>query len=252
MRKVILLIAVAVMAATGFIVAGVGHAGAGVYAPGTPAPPAGWHQTYAHNFITQGWGDWTVCADCGGSHAGSVPASMFISDKPGAQFGLGVKVTATNQWGEVWSRDSVVGPNSFVKALVYIPKTASGQTANWPAWWTTARPWPAGGEIDALEGLGGKSTFGTHYGPTAAQEVSQAGGSSQVGTGWVTVSFLRAGGKVTAWYGTTKVGTVPLPPITSERLVFQNRSFTTVGCSQCFGPFLPATAWLSRVTVWSK
>jgi hypothetical protein len=230
-----------------------GSAMAGTYQAGTPNPPAGYTQTYAHNFVTQGWGDWTVCVDCGGA----VHPTPSIADytKPGAEFGLGIKLTAENQWGEVWSAGADVGPNSFTKALVYIPKASNGETANWPAWWTTQRPWPVNGEIDALEGEGGATTFGTHYGPTAAQEVNSAGGTASpnsIATGWVTVSFLRTGGKVTTWYGTHKIGTANLPVNSGERLVFQNRSYESTQCPSCFGPFVPATAYVSRVTVWSK
>lgn len=224
-------------------------ASAATYPTNTPNPPAGWHQTYAHNFVTQGWGDWTVCTDCGG--AVHPTPSIVDYTKPGAEFGLGIKLTGENQWGEVWSKNNTVGPNSFVKAIVFIPKAANGEIANWPAWWTTQRPWPSGGEIDAFEGLGGTSHFGTHYGPSASQEISSAGGSATV-TGWVTVTFERTGGKVTTWYNNRKIGTASLPTATPERLVFQNRSFEASQCPSCFGPFVPATAYVSRVTVWSK
>ena len=249
MRKLkILAIGFMIGALLGLLIAFASGARAATYPTNTPNPPAGWHQTYAHNFVTQGWGDWTVCTDCGGA----VHPTPSISDytKPGAEFGLGIKLTAKNQWGEVWSENNIVGPNSFVKAIVFIP-ASGGKIANWPAWWTTQRPWPAGGEIDAFEGLGGTSDFGTHYGPSASQEVSSAGGSATV-TGWVTVTFERTGGKVTTWYNNRKIGTANLPPTTPERLVFQNRSFESTQCPQCFGPFVPATAYVSRVTVWSK
>ena len=252
MRKLkILAIGFMIGALLGLLIAFAGGARAATYPTSTPNPPAGWHQTYAHNFVTQGWGDWTVCTDCGGA----VHPTPSISDytKPGAEFGLGIKLTGPNQWGEVWSKNNTVGPNSFVKAIVFIP-ASGGKIANWPAWWTTPRPspWPQGGEIDAFEGLGGTSHFGTHYGTWTgtAPSGNSSGGSATV-TGWVTVTFERTGGKVTTWYNNRKIGTANLPPTTPERLVFQNRSFVASQAND-FGPLLPATAYVSRVTVWSK
>ena len=43
-----------------------------------------------------------------------------------------------------------------------LPPSASGQIADWPALWLDGQPvWPAHGEIDVLEGLGGQAAF--HY-----------------------------------------------------------------------------------------
>jgi hypothetical protein len=169
------------------------------------------------------------------------------------QFGLGVEVTDVNQWAEVVSSGAVVGPNSFVKALVYIPAGPHGYTADWPAWYTAGTPWPQGGEIDILEGQHGYSCEQTHYGTSAQHESNSASDCAAlggVGLGWVTVSMLRTGGKVTVWYGATKMGTVALPVSSNQQLIFQNQDRPD---SCCNGPLVyPSTAWLSRVTVWSK
>ena len=50
-----------------------------------------------------------------------------------------------------------------VEALVYIPPSASSAIANWPAVWTDGQDWPADGEDDILEGLGGSACFHFHY-----------------------------------------------------------------------------------------
>jgi hypothetical protein len=219
-----------------------------------PSAPAGWKVTYARNFATTpGLGDWVVCPDCGGAH--KTNADVIDSTHPGAEFGVGIKVTAESQWAEIRSTKAVVGPSAFVQALVFIPQTSNGETANWPAWWTAnSAAWPRDGEIDALEGLGGHSSFHTHYGATAATEINSPNFNAvpnTIGTNWVTISFLRENGQVTAWYGTHKLGTVPLPTNGDEQLTFQNQSFSTSVCASCFGPFLPATAWLSRTTVYA-
>ena len=49
----------------------------------------------------------------------------------------------------------------YFEARVYLPPAATGVIANWPAWWLDGRNWPANGESDIVEGLGGQagSTF---------------------------------------------------------------------------------------------
>lgn len=238
----------------------------------TPAPPAGYKQIYTRNFAhTPGLGGWTIQPGAG--------ATVLDSTKPGAQFGMGVEMTATNQWAEAIlgnGSNFLFGPNAFLRALVYIPKGSgaggtgkvfpAGSTANWPALWSTGRPWPQNGEVDMLEGQTGRSCMGTHYGVwtgTGASGNSKSGQCGALGagsTGWLTVSVLRTGGQVKVWYGTVLVGTAALPTTANEELAFQNQSFSDVkqaqsNCPQCFGPTVtgPAsTAWLSNITVWSK
>lgn len=224
---------------------------AGSYAPGAPHAPAGWHVTYSHNFATTpGLADWVV--QPGGS------AEVSVSAKRGAQFGLGITLTSADQWEEAISSKAVIGPSSFVQALVFIPKAANGTTANWPALWSSNQPWPSSGEDDMLEGIQGSSCFHTHYGATATTEISSPSlcpSAHSGGTGWITVSVLRQNGHVTAWYNDAKLGTEPLPPTANEKLMFQTQSQAPAkqgqsDCPQCFGPLtVPTTAWLSRVTV---
>jgi hypothetical protein len=253
MRKLLVVLAVILTAAL-TLVGITGHSKAGVFAPGTPGPPAGYTSTYAHNFTTQGNAGWVIQPGAGAHVSNS------------KSFGLGIGMTSVNQWAEAIG--PAIGPNSFVKALVYIPagtgKDGLGRsyptpaTANWPAWWTAGNPWPENGEIDALEGLAGHSSFHGFYGPSVAGKISTPNFNAtpnSIGTGWFTLSFLRTGGQVTAWYGTHKVGTFKFPPTASETLRFQNQSYSTGTCSSCFGPTVlgaKSTAWLSRVQVWSK
>jgi hypothetical protein len=227
-----------------FVLAGFtvhGPPSAGTYSPTAPKPPAGYTQTYAHNFVNQGMGDWVTQPGAG--------AKVSVS----TSYGLGVEVTAENQWAEVISKNAVIKPNTFVQALVYIPSGPHGYTANWPAFWTTGQNWPADGEIDILEGQSGRSCEQTHYGTHG--EVSSASNCGPLGsasTGWLTVSMLRTGQQVKVWYGSTLVGTVPLPTTANEELIFQNQSYSTSVCGNCFGPLvIPTTAWLSRVTVYA-
>jgi hypothetical protein len=132
------------IAALGFFSAG-GFNSPALAAPPFPdsvSAPAGYQVTCAHNFTTQGMGDWVTQPGAG--------ATVSVS----SSYGLGVGVTGEDQWAEVISSDAVIGPNSFVQGLVYIPPGPNGSTANWPAFWSTGSPWPNNGEIDMLEGQG--------------------------------------------------------------------------------------------------
>jgi hypothetical protein len=214
--------------------------------PNSVSAPAGYQVTYAHDFTTQGMGDWVT------QPRGRATVSVSTS------YGLGVGVTGEDQWAEVISSAAVIGPNSFVQGLVYIPPGPNGYTANWPALWSTGSPWPDNGEIDMLEGQTGRSCEQTHYGelqPNGHASVNSASNCGPLGsssTGWLTVSVLRTGEQVEVWYNRTPIGKVPLPTAADEELIFQNQDGPNTSCPSCNGPLVfPSTAWLSRVAVWS-
>ena len=48
------------------------------------------------------------------------------------------------------------------EARISFPGSSSEQIYNWPAWWTSGPNWPAAGEHDIVEGLGGKPTVNYH------------------------------------------------------------------------------------------
>lgn len=252
MRKLIGII-IGLCVVLGTALAAVIPASAGTFSPAAPKPPAGWHATYSHNFATTpGLADWVV--QPGGA------AKVTSNTKKGAEFGLGITLTSADQWEEVISSDAVVGPTSFVQALVYIPPAKNGTTANWPAFWSSNQPWPSSGEDDMLEGQQGSSCFHTHYGATAATEINSASYCPKThaqGVNWITVSTLRQNGHVRTWYDGDDLGLLPLPPTANDKLMFQTQSQAPgkqgqSNCPQCFGPLtVPSTAYLSRVSVYA-
>jgi hypothetical protein len=247
-KAVMASVVAAAIAALGFFSAGGFDSPASV-APAFPnsvSAPAGYQVTYAHDFTTQGMGDWVTQPRAG--------ATVSVS----SSYGLGVGLTAEDQWAEVISSDAVIGPNSFVQGLVYIPPGPNGYTANWPALWSTGSPWPKNGEIDMLEGQGGRSCEQTHYGKlqphdhASGDSVSKCGPLGSSSTGWLTVSMLRTGEQAEVWYDKTYIGKVSLPTTAKQKLIFQNQDGPHNICPSCNGPLVfPSTAWLSRVAVWS-
>jgi len=49
----------------------------------------------------------------------------------------------------------------YAEARIMLP-TSGGQIVGWPAWWIVGSNWPANGEADILEGLGGQATSNYH------------------------------------------------------------------------------------------
>src|SRR3984957_16994896 len=104
------------IAVLGFFSAG-GFNGPALVAPPFPnsvSAPPGYQVTYAHKFTTQGMGDWVT--QSGASAAVSVGSSSR----------RGCEGTGEDQRAEGISSDAVIGPNSFVQGLVYIPSGPNG------------------------------------------------------------------------------------------------------------------------------
>jgi Glycosyl hydrolases family 16 len=95
---------------------------------------------------------------------------------------------------------------------INLPCNSAGQIDNWPAFWlVTAGSWPAGGEIDVMEGLHGSAAWHYHYLNSSGVDSSVGGavsgfrgcGTHTYGVNWTTsaITFYYDGiqvGRVTA------------------------------------------------------
>jgi hypothetical protein len=91
----------------------------------------------------------------------------------------------------------------FMQASIWLAPTSSGLIADWPAFWADGQNWPADGEIDVLEGLGGQACAHFHD-PDGAEGACAAG--SFAGH-WATFGADWQPGSVTYFYDGVKVFT---------------------------------------------
>jgi len=91
----------------------------------------------------------------------------------------------------------------YMQASIWLPPTAGGAIADWPAFWADGQNWPADGEIDVLEGLGGQAC--AHFHDPAGAEGTCAPGA--FAGGWHTFGANWEPGSVTYYYDGVKVWT---------------------------------------------
>jgi len=102
---------------------------------------------------------------------------------------------------------STYGKFSFtygvVQARIYLPGSG-GRVANWPAFWADGMGrWPTTGELDVMEGLGGRAAY--HFHSTAGGPGANVAGNF---TGWHTYAADWQPGVVTYYYDGHRVGAI--------------------------------------------
>jgi beta-glucanase (GH16 family) len=129
-------------------------------------------------------------------------------------------------------------------ARIYIP-CSDGTIVNWPAFWLVGDPykWPATGEIDVLEGLGGHAWWHFHYRDAAGQPASYGGHAPGSYCGWHTYAVDWQPAAIKWYYDGALVGTVtshitsaPMFPVFSYSLTDPDSARCTQYPGACGGP----------------
>lgn len=131
------------------------------------------------------------------------------------------------------------------EARIYLPATANGYVADWPAWWADGQHWPVDGEMDIMEGLSGLACYHLRY--TASGAPGGCAGSAF--TGWHTYTADWEPGSVTFYYDGVRVGQITNAGITPspqylvlDYSVHRGSSFNVV----------PSTMRVDYVRVWQR
>lgn len=96
--------------------------------------------------------------------------------------------------------------SGYFEAKITLPASSAGKIANFPAFWLDGQNWPADGEIDIMEGLGGLASYHTHY-PAGA-----TGSTSNLDyTGTHVYAAYWDGKGCTFFYDGVRVGAATLP-----------------------------------------
>lgn len=126
-----------------------------------------------------------------------------------------------------------------------IPCNARGRIEDWPAIWVTGTtgPWPLHGEIDILEGLGGRAEWHYHYLNADGQAASVGAAVPGDWCGWHTFAAYRTATYLTIRYDGHTVGRVtpaeigvPLAADPMTPVINLNASLPGFCCG---GPFDP-------------
>jgi len=128
----------------------------------------------------------------------------------------------------------------YIEFRVYLPAVGSGQIANWPATWSDGQSWPADGENDTMEGLGGPACY--HFHSSIGGPGSCASGNY---TGWHTFASYWMPGVVTYFYDGVQVGKITTG-ITSvpQYLILEYTLSSSVGAA------VPNDMLVDYVRVW--
>ncbi len=150
-------------------------------------------------------------------------------------------ITYPYRSGLVESNDKAQFTYGAFEARIYSPGSDS-QIANWPAFWTDGQNWPTDGEMDVMEGLGGRACYHFH---------SDAGGpggcASGDFTGWHTYGAEWKSGSVTYYYDGKQVGQITSGITSQPMYLILNNGVS----DQHGGPRLtPADMMVDYVRVW--
>jgi beta-glucanase (GH16 family) len=129
----------------------------------------------------------------------------------------------------------------YMEARIWMP--GSSRVTDWPAFWADGQSWPADGELDAVEGLGGAACAHFHS-PAGGPGACASGG---YGGAWHTFAADWEPGSVTYYYDGTKIWT-DISGITSAPMYLILN--LAVSSSVSAPTVAPATMRVDYVRVW--
>ena len=128
----------------------------------------------------------------------------------------------------------------YMEARIWLP--GSGIIADWPAFWADGQSWPTDGEIDILEGLGGKACAHFHNpagGPGSCASGTFTGGWHTFAADWEPGSITYYYDGTEFWHDTSGVTSAPMCLILDLAL-----------SSSMSANSVPATMRVAYVRVW--
>jgi beta-glucanase (GH16 family) len=128
----------------------------------------------------------------------------------------------------------------YVEFRVYLPPAGSSQVANWPATWSDGQSWPADGENDTMEGLGGPACY--HFHSSSGGPGGCAGGDY---SGWHTFASYWQPGLVTYYYDGVEVGSITSGITSAQQYLILDYTLESSSPKSA-----PATMLVDYVRVW--
>ena len=130
----------------------------------------------------------------------------------------------------------------YMEARVWLPGT--GGVADWPAFWTIGPTWPASGEIDVMEGMGGLVSAHLHNGNSSTGPLTMGGTFTG---GWHTFACDWEPGSLTFYYDGTNIGSFTSGvPSVQQYLILDLALSSTITSPNT----TPATMKVDYVRVW--
>ena len=224
------------LAVVAAVAATVAVAASGCTAPANPTGiPGSWHNVFTDDFNGPSLDHSKWAPDWFGN--GNVQNNTTMLDQ-NVSVSNGNLVLKLNGSGGLISSD---GKFSFsygaIEARIFLP-ASGGQMANWPAFWTDGQNWPADGENDVMEGLGGPACYHFH-----SNSGGPGGCASGNYSGWHVFGADWEPGSVTYYYDGRVVGRVTSGITSAPQFIIAENS--------AGGPRVePSTMLIDYIKVW--
>jgi hypothetical protein len=127
--------------------------------------PGSWKLVFDDEFnAPESWG--SVWSQMRGNHwtMNNVSTDIANVSVGGGAMSLRLASSSVGGYAATCSNDGGGGFTmgyGYAEARIQLPMSGN-QIVGWPAWWIVGPNWPAGGEADILEGLGGHATSNYH------------------------------------------------------------------------------------------